>query len=122
MLEWAKRLQRAGIPTGILSNMPDAMERGLRAKHSWIEDFNHHTWSHSLKLAKPEPAIYLHAAEGLNTPPANILFIDDKAENIAAALGVAMRAIRYTTHQAFRQEMHARGLDHLLKPEAPADS
>src|ERR1700760_598607 len=46
MLEWVKRLQQAGIPTGILSNMPDAMEAGLRARHPWIESFNHHTWSH----------------------------------------------------------------------------
>ena len=122
MLEWAERLQRTGIPTGILSNMPDAMEQGLRARYPWIENFNHHTWSHSLKLAKPEPAIYLHAAEGLHTPPANILFIDDKAENIEAALAIGMQAIQYTTHEVFEQEMHARGLDHLLQLEGHTDS
>ncbi len=32
MVEWAQRLQRAGIRTGILSNMPDAMEAGHRRK------------------------------------------------------------------------------------------
>jgi putative hydrolase of the HAD superfamily len=117
MLDWAQRLQRSGIPTGILSNMPDAMEAGLRARHHWIEAFNHHTWSHSLNLAKPEPAIYLRAAEGLRTAPANILFIDDKAENIEAALAVGMQAIHYTTHAAFIHEMHARGLDSLLQLE-----
>jgi putative hydrolase of the HAD superfamily len=122
MLTWAQSLQRAGIPTGILSNMPDAMEQGLRARYPWIENFNHHTWSHSLKLAKPEPAIYLHAAEGLHTPPTNILFLDDKAENIEAALAVGMQAIQYTTHQAFEQEMHARGLDALLQLEGHTDS
>lgn len=115
MLRWAERLQRVGIPTGILSNMPDAMETGLRARHRWIEAFNHHTWSHALNLAKPEPAIYLHAAEGLHTPPANILFLDDRPENIEAAIAVGMRAIQYTTHQAFEQEMHIRGLDSLLQ-------
>jgi putative hydrolase of the HAD superfamily len=117
MLDWAQRLQRSGIPTGILSNMPDAMEAGLRARHQWIEAFNHHTWSHSLNLAKPEPAIYLRAAEGLRTPPANILFLDDKLENIEAALAVGMQAIQYTTHAAFEQEMRARGLDSLLQLE-----
>lgn len=122
MLEWAQQLQRAGIPTGILSNMPDAMEAGLRARHRWIESFAHHTWSHALKLAKPEPAIYFHAAEGLHTPPANILFLDDKQENIAAALAIGMQAIQYTTHQAFEQEMHSRGLDHLLQLEGHTDS
>ena len=122
MLEWAERLQRAGIPTGILSNMPDAMEHGLRSRYPWIENFNHHTWSHALKLAKPEPAIYLYAAEGLHTPPANILFIDDKAENIEAALALGMQAIQYTTHPAFEHEMHARGLDHLLQLDGHTDS
>jgi putative hydrolase of the HAD superfamily len=117
MLEWAQQLQRAGIPTGILSNMPDAMETGLRARHQWIDAFDHNTWSHSLNLAKPEPAIYLHAAQGLRTPPENILFLDDKAENIEAAHAVGMQAIQYTTHAAFVHEMHARGLDHLLQLE-----
>jgi putative hydrolase of the HAD superfamily len=117
MLEWAQQLQRAGIPTGILSNMPDAMETGLRARHQWIEAFTHNTWSHSLNLAKPEPAIYLHAAEGLRTAPANILFLDDKAENIEAAHAIDMQAIQYTTHAAFVDEMHARDLDHLLQLE-----
>jgi putative hydrolase of the HAD superfamily len=116
MLEWVSRLQKAGIPTGILSNMGDAMEAGLRARHPWIEDFNHHTWSHTLNVAKPEPAIYLHAAEGLNTPPENILFIDDKIENIVAAQSVGMQAIQYTNYEAFEQEMRDRSLDRLLQP------
>jgi putative hydrolase of the HAD superfamily len=115
MIDWAQRLQRAGIRIGILSNMPDAMEIGLRALHPWIETFDHHTWSHAINLAKPEPAIYRHAAEGLSTPPANILFIDDRAENIEAALATGMQAIQYATHDAFEQEMDARGLTPLLQ-------
>jgi putative hydrolase of the HAD superfamily len=117
MLDWAQRLQRAGIRTGILSNIGDAMSAGLLAKHDWLQAFNHHTWSYTLNLAKPEPAIYIHAAEGLHTPPANILFIDDRAENIEAALAVGMQAIQYTDHATFELEMHARNLDYLLHPK-----
>jgi putative hydrolase of the HAD superfamily len=117
MLAWVERLQRAGIRTGILSNMPDAMEVGLRARHSWIEAFDHHTWSHAVNRAKPEPEIYQHAAEGLQTPPENILFIDDKAENITAALAAGMQAIQYSDHASFEQEMQARGLASLLHLE-----
>ena len=118
MLAWARSLQQARIPTGILSNMPGPMETGLRARHHWIDNFAHHTWSHSLRLAKPEPAIYLHAAEGLQTSPENILFLDDKPENIAAAQALNMQSILYTTHKAFEREMHARNLDHLLQLES----
>jgi len=116
MLDWVHRLQRSGIRTGILSNMGDAMETGLRARHPWIEAFDHHTWSHTLNIAKPEPAIYRHAAEGMATPAANILFIDDRAENIAAALAAGMQAIQYSDHPTFEQEMRTRGLTPLLEP------
>ena len=117
MLTWARGLQQASIPTGILSNLPGPMETGLRARYRWIDDFTHNTWSHSLNLAKPELAIYLHAAQGLRTTSENILFLDDKAENIEAAHAVGMQAIHYTTHAAFLHEMHARDLDHLLQLE-----
>jgi putative hydrolase of the HAD superfamily len=117
MLAWARSLQQAGILTGILSNMPLDLETGLRARHRWIDDFPHHTWSHSLKLAKPEPAIYRNAVDGLQTPSENILFLDDKPENIAAAEALGLQAIQYTTHNAFEREMHRRGLDHLLQLE-----
>jgi putative hydrolase of the HAD superfamily len=115
MLEFAQRLQQAGIRTGILSNIGDAMTAGLLEKHVWLSAFDHLTWSYALNLAKPEPAIYRHAAEGLRTPPENILFIDDKSENIAAARAVGMQAIQYTSHDAFEKEMRLRGLDHLLQ-------
>ena len=117
MLAWARGLQQASITTGILSNMPGPMETGLRARYPWIDEFTHHTWSHAVNLAKPEPAIYLHAAKGLQTPPANILFLDDRPENIEAALAIGMQAIHYTTHAAFLGQMRARNLDSLLQLE-----
>ena len=122
MLAWAERLQGAGFPTGILSNMPAPMETGLRARHPWIDAFNHHTWSHAVNLAKPEPAIYLHAAQGLGLPPGNILFVDDKVENIEAALSAGMQAIHYTEFPAFEREMSARGLTPLLQLRRSTES
>ena len=116
MLEWAQSLQRAGIPTGILSNMGDAMETGLLARYPWIQDFGHHTWSHRLNLAKPEAAIYHHAAQGMNTPAPNILFVDDRIDNIHAAHAVGMQAIQYLSHQTFLAEMETRYLTYLLNP------
>jgi putative hydrolase of the HAD superfamily len=122
MLEWAQSLQRAGIPTGVLSNIGDGMSAGLTQKHAWLANFHHRTWSHALRSAKPDTAIYLHAAKGLHTAPTNILFIDDKAENVAAALVIGMQAIEYTTHKDFLDEMHERGLEYLLRPESNVDS
>jgi len=119
MIAWAQELQRAGIRTGILSNLGDAMAAGLLAKFDWISGFDHCTWSYRLKLAKPELEIYRHAAEGLGVAPAQILFIDDRAVNTEAAIQAGMQAIQYTTHEAFVQEMDARGFRALLTPSAP---
>ncbi len=115
MAEWAQSLQRANIPTGILSNIGDQMEAGVLRKHPWLDAFNHITWSHRLKIAKPDREIYRHAAEGLGHFPGNILFIDDKLENIEAAHRAGMQTIQYSDHPAFVAEMRQRGLASLLE-------
>jgi putative hydrolase of the HAD superfamily len=114
MIDWAQSLQRAGIKTGILSNIGDEMEAGIRARFPWLAQFTHHTFSHRHGIAKPDPAIYLLAAVGLDTPPPHILFIDDKPENILAAQAAGMVAVQYTGHEAFTAEMHRLGLEPLL--------
>lgn len=114
MVTWAKHLHRRGVRTGILSNIGDRMETGICESFDWIGDFHHCTWSHRLNLAKPEMAIYRHAAEGLQTDPGRILFIDDREENIAAAQTAGMAAIHYTNHHNFIQTMKRMGLETLL--------
>ena len=42
-------------------------------------------------LRKPEPAIYRRALDILGKPAERILFIDDRAENVAAAESVGMQ-------------------------------
>ncbi|WP_260705321.1 HAD family hydrolase [Edaphobacter flagellatus] len=122
MLDWAQRLQTAGMRTGILSNIGDEMTDGLLRKLDWLAAFDHHVWSYRLLLAKPEAEIYAAAARGLNTPPEHILFIDDKAENIAAARDFGMQAIQYSDHPAFLREMENRNLGYLLNLSASSVS
>ncbi len=115
MIDWAADLQRAGFKTGILSNIGDAMEIGVLSRCEWLSDFAHHTFSHRLKIAKPELAIYQHAAEGLETEPSEVLFIDDREDNISAARVAGMQAIQYTDHNAFLDTMQKEGFESLLK-------
>jgi putative hydrolase of the HAD superfamily len=128
MVEWAAGLQRAGVRTGILSNIGDSMAAGLIARFPWLSGFDQCIWSYALWMAKPEPAIFLRTAEALHTAPANILFIDDREDNIAAAAALDMQTIRYTSHDAFEREMRRCGFDSLLdfghassNPQFPTD-
>src|ERR1700761_7147188 len=101
MIDWATTLQSSGIPTGILSNMGDAMEDGIIARFPWINGFAHRTFSHRLGIAKPDERIYRHAIAALNEPGNAMLFIDDRVENIEAARAVGLHAIQYSKHEEF---------------------
>jgi putative hydrolase of the HAD superfamily len=114
MVDWALRLQATGTPTGILSNLGDAMTEGVLARQGWLSGFDRLIWSHALKLAKPDPEIYRLAAEGWFAPE-SILFIDDRENNYDGALAAGMQAIHYTTQAAFEQEMARRGLGELWR-------
>ena len=70
--------------------------------------FYHRTFSYT-PSAPPSPT-----SPSTPTPPPvsrphpqNILFIDDREDNIAAAQSAGMQTLRYTTHNAFEQEMHS---------------
>ncbi len=113
MIDWAMALQRSGITTGILSNMGDAMETGIVERCSWLTGFPHHTFSHRLRIAKPDQRIYHHAIGGIGHPAEATLFIDDRIENIEAARSLGLNAIQYNSHGSFLpalQDMNVTGL------------
>src|ERR1700761_6584623 len=57
-----------------------------------------------LGLRKPGQAIYRRALDILGKPAERILFIDDRAENVAGAVSVGMKGIRFTGSDALRSE------------------
>jgi putative hydrolase of the HAD superfamily len=63
-----------------------------------------------LGLRKPEPAIYKRAVDILGKPAERILFIDDRAENIAGAVTAGMKAIRFEGEVKLRRIMASYGV------------
>jgi putative hydrolase of the HAD superfamily len=117
MIDWAAALQRASVRTGILSNIGDAMEDGVRLRCPWIADFAHHTFSHRLQMVKPEAEIYRHAIEGVEVPAGQVLFVDDRLENVEAARTEGLHAIQYVDHASFVKAMREGGFEGLPSPE-----
>ena len=58
-----------------------------------------------LGLRKPGQAIYNRALDILGTPAERVLFIDDRAENVASAEAAGMEAILFTGADALRSEL-----------------
>ena len=61
-------------------------------------------------LRKPDPAIYRRALSILGSQAERALFIDDRAENVAAAVSVGMIAIQFTGADALRSELEDLGV------------
>jgi putative hydrolase of the HAD superfamily len=120
MLGWVVALQNAGFRTAILSNMVWEILGYMRQEFGWLAHFTHHTWSCELGIGKPDPAIYIHTCEKLDLVPEEVLFLDDKPENIAAAAKVGLHAIQFTSIDQLAKDLAARGLQQGLPiPGAP---
>lgn len=96
---WAAQLTRAGLKTAILSNMPHDLRKRINADGSWLPKFDHHTYSCVLNVVKPQAQIYEHCVGGLGVNAQETLFIDDRQENIDAALAFGMNAILFESTQ-----------------------
>jgi putative hydrolase of the HAD superfamily len=107
MIDWAQSLQSGGTATAILSNIGDAMESGILERFPWLRRFTHHTFSHRLRIAKPDQRIYHHAIAAIAVSPQEALFIDDRIENVDAARAFGIHAIQYRSHEAFLRELES---------------
>ncbi|MGA9069043.1 MAG: HAD-IA family hydrolase [Terracidiphilus sp.] len=63
-----------------------------------------------LGLRKPDAAFYQRALDILGRPAERILFIDDRAENVAAATAAGMNALLFTGAGPLRLELARRGV------------
>jgi FMN phosphatase YigB (HAD superfamily) len=59
---------------------------------------------------KPDPGAYLGAAAQLQVAPTQCLFIDDREENVRAAMDVGMDAVRMVDCDQIRHELAQRSL------------
>lgn len=88
--------QRAHRRTGILSNSgPGARER---ERHHGFEDITDDiVYSHEVGLMKPDARVFELTARRLGVQPPQVLFLDDVAENVAAAQAAGWHAVLHTS-------------------------
>ena len=85
----AKTLKEEGYITAMLSNTEAPAVEMLKAMN--YDCFDHGLYSCELGIVKPEPEIYRRCIELLGVQPNEMLFIDDKVENIEAAEALGIR-------------------------------
>jgi putative hydrolase of the HAD superfamily len=77
-------LQGRGVRLAVLSNAPGPLAAAVRAAQ-WTAGIAHLVFSAEVALVKPDPAIYAHADSVYGTEPGDVVFFDDKPENVEAA-------------------------------------
>ncbi|AGZ42294.1 HAD-IA family hydrolase [Actinoplanes friuliensis] len=85
----------AGTPVSLLSNAPHDLARELD-RHTGLAAFAHRIFSADLALVKPDAGIYSAALATLAAAPADVVFVDDRPVNIAAAEAHGIRGIVFT--------------------------
>ena len=92
MVQAVRDLRAAGTTTALVSNSwsTNHYDRDLLA-----EIFDAVVISGEVGLHKPEPEIYLRAAEEAGVEPVDCVFVDDLRENCEGAEAVGMTAIRH---------------------------
>lgn len=92
---WLRRLHAQGRPLHFLSNMPEPFAAHFERTHELMSLFESGVFSARVRLLKPEPEIYAHAAQVFGRAPADLLFLDDHLPNIVAAREAGWAAVHF---------------------------
>lgn len=97
MIELHALLRRQGYRTFIFSNTNDLAVEHIRADFSFFGNFDGYILSYEVKAMKPHPPIY-EAMESLcGERGENLIYIDDREENVAAGAQRGWRVIHHVT-------------------------
>lgn len=108
------RALRPPYRIGVLSNADRSLEGRIRDGMGIADMFDDVVCSAIVGLAKPDPAIYLLAAERLGVPPEECLFVDDASRNVEAAAALGMTAVHYRIHHG--DDLAAQLAEHGVRP------
>ncbi len=104
-------LYAANHRLGILSNTSAPHWDFVRDRYVVIADyFQVHALSFRLNVMKPDPQIYVAAADLAQVAPESIFFTDDRQENVEGALRAGWQAVRYTSPVALARALREHGV------------
>ncbi|MGD0120544.1 MAG: HAD family phosphatase [Candidatus Binatus sp.] len=107
-VEWAKLLHHEGFPLTLLSNMPLELSRHVTKSFPSLSTFEYLIYSCDYGSIKPELALYRKCLELLKAPPQEILYLDDRAENVEAASRLGINSVLFDTVEKTASRVESR--------------
>jgi 2-haloacid dehalogenase len=105
-----ERLAQLGVPQFALSNFGAEFWAMFRPTAPVFDHFRHCVISGEERCVKPDPAIYAVLEHRSGLPVADLLFIDDRADNIAAARARGWHGHVFTDAAALEADLARHGL------------
>ena len=104
-------LKYQSTPIFALTNFPAEKWDETASAFPILNEFEDVIISGVEKVVKPDPKIYEITLERINTPNAsNIIFFDDRQDNVDAAIKAGMRAYLFTTPMQLRSDLISEGV------------
>ena len=95
MLEMIQDLKAKGVGVYGLTNWPAETFAEARRRFRTLANIDKYVVSSSVKLAKPEPEIFQLLLSKYNLKADECVFIDDRKDNVNAAIALGMKGIVY---------------------------
>lgn len=102
-------LAAAGHRLALLSNAPAEVAEVVAAL-PLAASFEHCAFSCFLRTVKPEPECYQAVLAQLDASPDEVVFLDDRPENVAGAEAVGIRSVHFTTPPEARAALARLGM------------
>ncbi len=108
--ELVEALAGRGVPLFAITNFPDLFWQDFAAGEPLVRHFRDVVVSGVEKCAKPDPAIYAIAESRFGYAPQEMLFVDDRPANIAAARARGWQGHVFTDAVTLAADLRGRGL------------
>jgi HAD superfamily hydrolase (TIGR01509 family) len=105
MIELHAELRRRGIPTYVFSNTNDLAVEHIRRNFPFYTHFDGYVYSYQVGAMKPEAKIYEALEKLAGRQGAEILYLDDRAENVAGGAARGWRTILHETPEKTRMAL-----------------
>ena len=103
-------LRRRGFKTFIFSNTNDLAIEHVRRNFPFFQHFDGYIFSYEIGGMKPHPEIYAAMEAMTGKRGADLIYLDDRAENITAGAARGWRAILHESPEKTRRALTAFGV------------